>query len=462
MRVPPSRTILLQLLALAFLLGNLALRTLTLQAAGGPWVLAFMVVALLAAGISWFRPALLGITLFLFGASFFLYGFHSYRVQSQLFEYAVTALALSLLLRGFAAGKRAENWPARFWLLYLLLALFSLLLLPATVLRHRLMLAGIGLFGDILAAFPRDPLYPLAGLNRLALFVLFAVLLARREDARDRYRALFRGIAWGSVASVLLGLLDFFGLISLTPYNLSRLFYGAGYQRLQSTFGNPTWFASFVTCTLPLIVFELRAWGRAAPALQGIFFPLVAAALLLSSVRASWLASGFLLILVAASWAWRKNPASGSTPGPARGRTRAIAGILAALLVLGALLAGGMAAGPGVARRLRGVTEEMRLRGVASPRTVILAQGIELVRESPLFGSGYETFNLHLRALLGVPASPVARVPNPAVTADPRDTLFDDAHNSYVQILAGTGALGLAGWLALSAICLLLVAGDRD
>src|SRR5258708_4093550 len=254
-RVPPSRTILLQLLALAFLLGNLALRTLTLHAAGGPWVLAFMVVALLAAGISWFRPALLGITLFLFGASFFLYGFHSYRVQSQLFEYAVTALALSLLLRGFAAGKRAENWPARFWLLYLLLALFSLLLLPATVLRHRLMLAGIGPFGDILAAFPRDPLYPLAGLNRLALFVLFAVLLARREDARDRYRALFRGIAWGSVASVLLGLLDFFGLISLTPYNLSRLFYGAGYQRLQSTFGNPTWFASFVTCTLPFIVF---------------------------------------------------------------------------------------------------------------------------------------------------------------------------------------------------------------
>src|SRR4029077_10617400 len=169
--------------------------------------------------------------------------------------------------------------PARFWLLYLLLALFSLLLLPATILRHRLMLSGIGFFSEILTAFPRDPLYALAGVNRLALFVLFAVLLARQHDARDRYRALIHRIAWGSMACLLLGLCDFLGFISLTPYNLSRLFYGAGYQRLQSTFGNPALFASFVACTLPLIVFELRARGRAAPALQGIFFPLVAAAL---------------------------------------------------------------------------------------------------------------------------------------------------------------------------------------
>jgi O-antigen ligase len=456
------RISLLHLLALAFLLGNLAVRSLSLDAAGGAWVLAFMAVALLAAGLAWRRPSFLGPTLFLFGASFFLYGFHSYRVQSQLFEYGVTALALALLLQGFGTGKSAPNWPARFWLLYLLVALFSLLLLPATILNHRLMLGGIGLFPEILTAFPRDPLYPLAGVNRLALFVLFAVLLARREDARDRYRALFRGIAWGSVACVLLGLVDFFGLISLTRYNLSRLFFGAGYQRLQSTFGNPTWFASFVTCTLPLILFELRAWGRAAPALQGVFFPLCAAALLLSSVRASWLASGFLLALLAASWVRRRTPDAGSTPVPTRGGRLALVGTLASLIVLGALVAGGIAADPGVARRLWGVTEEIRVRGVSSPRTVILAQGLELARESPLFGSGYETFNLHQRALLGIPASGVARVPNPAATADPRDTLFDDAHNTYVQILAGTGAIGLACWLALSAICLLLVAGDSD
>src|SRR5207245_7587209 len=127
-----------------------------LHAAGGAWVHAFMGGVLLAAGLSWLRPSLLGSTLFLFGASFFLYGFHSYRVQSQSFEYAVTALALALLLRRFGAGKAGANWPARFWLLYLLLALLSLLLLPAPILSHRLMLSGIGLFSEILTAFPRD------------------------------------------------------------------------------------------------------------------------------------------------------------------------------------------------------------------------------------------------------------------------------------------------------------------
>jgi hypothetical protein len=111
------RTTFLHFLALVFLLGNLALRSLSLDAAGGAWVLVFMAVAFLAAGLSWLRPSVLGPTLFLFGASFFLYGFHSYRVQSQLFEYAVTALALALLLRGFGTGKSAPNWPARFWLL---------------------------------------------------------------------------------------------------------------------------------------------------------------------------------------------------------------------------------------------------------------------------------------------------------------------------------------------------------
>jgi len=421
-----------------------------------------MAAALVAAALSWLRPSLLLATLLLFGASFPLYGFHSYRVESQAFEHVVAALTIALLLRNLSGGKTGASWPARFWLLYLLLALFSLLLLPVGVLEHRLMLDGVGLLPKILTAFPSDPLYALAGVNRLALFVLFAVQLSLLPDGRDHYRALFRGIAWGAAACVLLGLLDFFAVISLARYNLSRLFFGPGYRRLQSTFGNPTWFASFVTCSLPLVLLELTAWGRVAPALLGAFLPLGAAALFLSAVRASWLVSVFLLVLVAVSGLRRRTRDFWS---PARGRpgswTLALAGALASFLVLGALIVGGPAGGPGrTAERLGGVAREMQLRGVASPRTVALAQGLELVQESPVFGSGYETFNLHLRALLGIPTSGVARVPNPAAAADPRDTLFDDAHSTYVQIAAGTGLLGLACWVALGAICLLLVAGE--
>jgi O-antigen ligase len=456
------RTTLVQLLALAFLLANLVVRTLTLDAVGGAWVYVFVAVALLAAGLAWLRPSFLGPVFFLFGASFFLYGFHSYRVHSQAFEYAVAALALALLLRNFGVRKMTANWPARFWFLYVCLALFSLLLFPFSILHHRLMLSGIGLFPEILTAFPRDPIYALAGVNRLILFVLFTVQLSRREDPRDGYRALFRGIAWGAVACVLLGLLDFFGLISLARYNLSRLFYGPGYLRLQSTFGNPTWFASFVTCTLPLVLIELRTCGRAAPALQGAFLTLGAAALLFSEVRASWLAAGFLLILTAG---WCVRPETRESLFPLRGHTRggaqAAAGALVALLVLGTLAVIGPDTGG--AGRFRGITQEMGLRGLSSsPRAAVLAQGLELVRESPLLGSGYETFNLHLRALLGIPASGVARVPNPGAAADSRDMFYDDAHSTYVQILAGTGILGLACWFALGAVSLWQVARDRE
>src|SRR6266508_3484628 len=203
------------------------------------------------------------------------------------------------------------------------------------------MLDGVGLLPKILTAFPSDPLYALAGVNRLALFVLFPyTTLFRSQQPRDHYRALFRGIAWGAAACVLLGLLDFFAVISLARYNLSRLFFGPGYRRLQSTFGNPTWFASFLTCSLPLVLLELRTWGRVAPALLGAFLPLCAAALFLSAARASWLVFGFLVVVIGVSSVRRQTRALWS-PAAGGGWASAVAGAFASFLLLGALAAGG-------------------------------------------------------------------------------------------------------------------------
>ena len=456
------KTLFLDVLTLAFLLANLAVRSVALETAGGVWALTFMALALAGAALSVWRPSLLSYVLVLFAASFPLYGFHSYRVQSQAFEYAVTALALAFLVRGWRARRAGANWPARFWLVWLALSFFSLCLFSSRILEHRFLLEGMELLPNALAVFPRDPMYAFAAVNRLALFVLFAVRLSLLEGARDLYRALFRGVAAGAVASVLLGLLDFSGVISLTPYNLSRLFFGRGYRRLQSTFGNPTWFASFLTCALPFVVLELRTWGRYAPALLGAFLPLCAATLFLSAVRASWLVTG-LLVFLAAAWLWRRRTQDVLLPAPkSAGRwSLALAGLIASLVLLGALFVAGSLRGPGeAAERLEGVAKEMEYRGVSSPRSVALAQGFELVKESPFLGSGHETFNVHLRTLLGVPTSGVARVPNPHVAADPRDTLFDDAHSTYLQVLSGTGLLGLACWLVVAAACFLLVAGE--
>jgi hypothetical protein len=83
---------------------------------------------------------------------------------------------------------------------------------------------------------------------------------------------------------------------------------------------------------------------------------------------------------------------------------------------------------------------------------------IELAKQKPLLGLGYESFNMHLRAQLDIPSSAVAGVMNTAVAHDASEPLFDDSHNTYLQLLAGTGAVGLGLWLALAVSGLLAVA----
>ena len=158
------------------------------------------------------------------------------------------------------------------------------------MIEHRLFLEGSDFARAILGAFPKDPLYPIASVNRLWLFLLFASLLSSRPDARALYRSLFRGIAGAALIAVVLGLLDFLGVFSLARYNLSHLFYGAQYRRLQSTFGNPSWFAAFVSLALPFVLLELWEARRLARVAIACLLPLCAASLFLSGARASWLA----------------------------------------------------------------------------------------------------------------------------------------------------------------------------
>jgi hypothetical protein len=100
--------------------------------------------------------------------------------------------------------------------------------------------------------------------------------------------------------------------------------------------------------------------------------------------------------------------------------------------------------------RLEGLSREVRIRGLGltSPRPVAARYALELAKQKPLLGLGYESFNMHLRAQLDLPSSAVARVVNTAAD-DASEPLFDDAHNTYLQVLTGTGAVGLGLWLAL-------------
>jgi hypothetical protein len=454
------------LLGLLFLLANLLGRGASLHAAGEAW--GILAVAIVLGGwLCVWRPVLLAPVLGLFGASFFLYGFHSYRLQNQVFEYLVTVLSLVLLIHSARVSRPPAGscrWVLGGWVLYAVLALFSLVLMPPAVLGDRVFLEEGDVFGATLRAFPSDPLYPIAGVNRLLLFVFFVALLARHRDSRRLYRVLFRGVAAATVVAVVLGLLDFSGVLTLAPYNLSRLFYGAGYDRLQSTFANPAWFASFVACALPFVLLELWQGGRRTRFLLGISFPLSAACLFFAAARAAWLASAWLILALLLIVALKKR---GWIPVPPLGRAvwLALGSSVAVFLLLATSVYGPLVTGPPVesssapSGRTGGLAREMRIRGlgVDSPRWTANAYALEMAGQRPVYGLGYETFNLHLRAQLAVAGSRVARIVNPGAEVDPGDTFFDDAHNTYLQILVGTGVVGLLIWLTLGAVGLLFV-----
>jgi O-antigen ligase len=441
-----------------FLLANLAVPGHALLAAlGTTWGSLSLTGVVIGVGALLARPSLVGPALELFAGSFFLYGFHSYRLPTQALELLVAAFALVLLSRSAlaAGGSAAGAWPLGLLALYASLAAASLLILPLPVLEHRLFLEG-GDFGRaVLEAFPKDPLYPIASVDRLWLFVLFAGLLFSQDDARDLYRRLFRGVAWAAVAAVVLGLLDFAGLVSLDHYNLSNLFFGNRYRRLQSTFGNPSWFACFVACALPFVLLRFHETRGRARWAMAVVFPLCGASLILSAARAAWLASLVLLsaVLAAALLARRRGRPLASMDGPAW------VALAATLIAVGLIAAAAVTTptdrvAPGApVGRLEGLSREMQYRGLglSSPRKAAAAYALELARLSPLLGLGYESFNMHLRALLEVPGSGIAGVANTAVAADPTETVFDDSHNTYLQVLTGTGAVGLFLWLATAA-----------
>jgi O-antigen ligase len=452
-------------LAALFLVANLAFRSHALLAAEPGWTswLGLAGVAL-ASALCLARASAVGPVLQLFAASFLLYGFHAYRLSSQVFELLVTALACVLLLRlsrgpsmgssasAIAPGARTFAPFAAF----ALVATASLLLLPAAVLEHRLFLEGAGFARAVLGAFPKDPLYPIASVNRLWLFLLFAGLLAAQAEGVRLYRKLVRGVALAAIAAAMLGLLDFAGVLSLDGYNLSNLFYGREYRRLQSTFGNPSWFACFAACSLPFVWLAFEdARGRARMALAAAF-PLLAASLFLSGARAGWLAALVLIVvLVAARVVARRSGRPLPAPDGATWLALAASGATVAVLAIAAWTTPAtreqLGSDRAPAGRLEGLSREMHYRGLGltSPRRLAAAYALELARQKPLLGLGYESYNLHLQTQLQLPGSSVGKIAAVRATS-PEETVFDDSHNTYLQVLTGTGALGLTLWLALA------------
>jgi hypothetical protein len=183
----------------AFLVLNLLCRFLTLFGYSRFIDIVFIFLGLYCLAVILF-PNFLRALLFLFGASFFLFGFRGYDIQSQVFEAMVTFATLSVFALNIRnKSPKVENRNLLLLLLcYIILSVFSLFPLPIThIFKIFWYLGWEGFFSQIANATPNVPLYPLMGINRLILFSIFVLEVARQKKSRELFNLLSAHIKRG-------------------------------------------------------------------------------------------------------------------------------------------------------------------------------------------------------------------------------------------------------------------------
>ncbi len=268
-----------------------------------------------------------------------------------------------------------------------------------------------------------SPLYPLAAVNRLALFTLFAFEFSR-PPLPDRERNLGFGLAAGLLAATVYGLVQHFtGDVFIYHY------------RFKSVFANPGWYAEYAVLTAPFLLLPLRNPSRFSRLFAAGGLLLVLAALVLTLSRAAWLA--YAPTLCAAALLFFK-PNALISGAPAR-RTPVLLAACALVLVLCLWVSGKQFSH--FSRPINALIAERLANFSDSPRPKLFKSGLLIGAEAPLFGLGFESYARHYPVLLNTSGTLLERY------GDKDAEVFETPHNTYIQLFAGGGLAGLFLWL---------------
>ncbi len=343
----------------------------------------------------------------------------------ELLNVPVAAAALGLSVRARRRPRPLVPGPLPFAALAVLvtaaLALFPAL--PAALLRAAQANDARLALVQALVAAEGDPLYSVGSFLQLALCVTWALALrAAGADAAFAHRAV-RATMAGLVVVMGLGALRFHGLL-----DLRRLWFDVVDPNLhfddpmQSIFWNPGWLAGYFALAFGLslgLLWLERPAGRLAAAAAlvpclGYF--------LLSRQRAGLAAAAAIVLL--AAWL-----AAAHLPRPRR--LLAVGG--AAAIVVAALAAAASLASDAWQT---GASRLLSVPGLDEHRHRLWLAALAMWREAPLFGIGEGSFCWRYPELVARGAA--LEVP-----------FTGDAHNTWLQVLATRGLLGL---LALGAL----------
>jgi O-antigen ligase len=452
------------LLLALFLVSNLVVRLSALHSHG---IVLKLLLPVLAAAflVAWVCPSFCKIYFFILGLSLPLYGFQSYTFYNHVFEFLVVFLSCLLLFTKGNMRRMFQDTGALvgFMTAYLVLTVCSLLVFPLASFVDNLTLWGLFDFCNALfSATPENPLYSIAAVNRLVLFVSFVLLINTSSIVDKLYRMLFLGCAFSVIIVCLLGLLNQYGIISLVWYR-PEFIDGAGADRLHSVFGNPGWFAEYVlVCTPFVLLLCSRKTGRALRVLVfSITFALIGTSLLLTGSRTSWLifplVAFFCCVILLLSHVDKEGAISWKEL-KLRCLQVGAAALVICMLVGSVFMVAGLnrstgAQGDSLSRQQQYILQ--RIRNITNPsvRSKLWKESLVLVGESPLFGLGYEGYRWHQEVMSTVPTSRF-------VQQRQTNNNWDTAHNFYIQLAASNGIAGLFFWLLLTGYAALLLYRD--
>ncbi len=251
-------------------------------------------------------------------------------------------------------------------------------------------------------------------ISTLLLFILIVNLFRHRQQLKLFINALF-------ALSVFEAL---YGIISFASGSHSLLWYKKPEyisNRVHGTYRNPDHFAGYMDMTIPLHMSQVLSWKHAEPYLTeekskkflGIFLVAILSLSLFLSVSRAGIVS---LITASTLWVLLKTQEEGSSK---------VTGYLWVFLILLGSYLLWMGIGP-ILDRFFTATSELE-RG----RLLVWKDTMKMVKDFPVFGAGFGTY----------------RYAFPMYKTFPKQSIWDHAHNDYIEFLAEGGIPMLLAFL---------------
>jgi hypothetical protein len=412
--------------------------------------------------------------LFIFGFSFFLFGFGSFEIQSRVFEIIVTCVATTLFL---VNQRSKESHPLHRHLVMLLLcyvglSLFSLLSLPVTQITKDLWFFG---YPDGIFYMFRNPpdgiFYPVVAVLRLVLFLILVVQVSKNALGQGFYKALFSGIFFGAVFCAFIGLLDFYGVISLRWYRFGTVITPGV---LHSTFLNRGWFAEFILTVVPFVLIGFMSTIKSVWWKVALFSSLVICelALILAGARAGWVSYPLILFIC---WLFSYFSKDGRLEFFRFGWkdlvkvavSVPITIAISFLLIFQVLMplsdylgektgnkvvqANTKASSAYLERQASRIFKESK-----GGRGYTWGEGYNVGKESPIYGMGYESFNWHGDILAGISGSHFSEFQK----LQEMKKVHQTPHSIFYQLFVSGGVVGFCLWMVIVGYALVVLVFD--